>query len=108
LIELFAMPPMLPAHNDHFEPHDCAGRRNPRPDPALLRRLHLLREPCMPSLLARPTLRIAEPDPFGDVTLVPSPLTGKPETEAARTLARDDIAPRPAPRRATACPLPVR
>jgi hypothetical protein len=38
---------------------------------------------------ARQTLRIAEPDPFGDVTIAPVELTGRPEAELARDMARD-------------------
>jgi hypothetical protein len=36
----------------------------------------------------RVTLRIQPPIPFGDVTMVPAILSGRPEAEAARTMAR--------------------
>lgn len=35
----------------------------------------------------RPPLRIAEPDPFGDVTLVPAMASGRSEAETARAMA---------------------
>jgi hypothetical protein len=33
-------------------------------------------------------LRISEPDPFGDVTLAPAAVTGRSESELARSMAR--------------------
>lgn len=41
----------------------------------------------MTSLAARKTIRIAEPDPFGDVTLAPAFMTGQSETQLARAMA---------------------
>ncbi len=35
----------------------------------------------------RVTLRILPPVPFGDVTMVPAPLSGRPEAEMARAMA---------------------
>jgi len=35
----------------------------------------------------RITLRIQPPVPFGDVTMVPAPLSGRPETDMARAMA---------------------
>jgi hypothetical protein len=35
----------------------------------------------------RITLRVQPPVPFGDVTMVPAPLCGRPETEMARAMA---------------------
>jgi hypothetical protein len=35
----------------------------------------------------RVTLRIQPPVPFGDVTMVPAPLSGRPEAEMARAMA---------------------
>jgi hypothetical protein len=35
----------------------------------------------------RVTLRIQSPIPFGDVTMVPAPLSGRPEAEMARAMA---------------------
>ena len=35
----------------------------------------------------RQTLQIVDPDPFGDVTLAPSSLTGRPEALLARDMA---------------------
>ncbi len=35
----------------------------------------------------RITLRVQPPNPFGDVTIMPSPLSGRPETEMARAMA---------------------
>ena len=35
----------------------------------------------------RVTLRVQSPVPFGDVTLVPAPLCGRPEAEMARAMA---------------------
>jgi len=42
----------------------------------------------MTTLAARKTIRIAEPDPFGDVTLAPAFMTGQSETQLARAMAR--------------------
>jgi len=36
---------------------------------------------------ARQTIRIAEPDPFGDVTIAPVAATGRSEAELARDMA---------------------
>ena len=41
----------------------------------------------MSALTMKPILRIAEPDPFGDVTLAPAAITGRPESELARSMA---------------------
>jgi hypothetical protein len=35
----------------------------------------------------RVTLRVHPPIPFGDVTIMPSPLTGRPEADMARAMA---------------------
>ena len=35
----------------------------------------------------RITLRVQPPIPFGDVTMVPAPLSGRPEAEMARAMA---------------------
>jgi len=35
----------------------------------------------------RVTLRVQPPSPFGDVTIMPAPLSGRPETEMARAMA---------------------
>jgi hypothetical protein len=35
----------------------------------------------------RITLRVQPPNPFGDVTMVPPTLSGRPESEAARAMA---------------------
>ena len=38
--------------------------------------------------MSRPiTLRVQSPVPFGDVTIMPSPLSGRPEADMARALA---------------------
>ena len=42
----------------------------------------------MTMLAARKTIRIAEPDPFGDVTLAPAFMTGQSETQLARSMAQ--------------------
>lgn len=39
------------------------------------------------SALAQPTIRIIEPDPFGEVTLAPAAVTGRSESELARSMA---------------------
>lgn len=49
----------------------------------------------LPSPAARNTLRISEPDPFGDVTLVPRPLSGHSEADLARHMAQALIAAEP-------------
>lgn len=36
---------------------------------------------------ARKTIRVAEPDPFGEVTLAPAFMTGQSETQLARAMA---------------------
>lgn len=41
----------------------------------------------MSALAMKPILRIAEPDPFGDVTLAPAAITGRSESELARSMA---------------------
>ena len=41
----------------------------------------------MRAMLSRHTVRIHEPDPFGDVTLVPQAITGLPEAQLARSMA---------------------
>lgn len=41
----------------------------------------------MSALATKPILRIAEPDPFGDVTLAPAAATGRSETDLARSMA---------------------
>jgi hypothetical protein len=41
----------------------------------------------MTALAARPTLRISEPDPFGDVTLAPAAITGRSEADLAQSMA---------------------
>ena len=35
----------------------------------------------------RVTLRVQPPNPFGDVTIMPSPLSGRPEADMARAMA---------------------
>ena len=35
----------------------------------------------------RITLRVQQPNPFGEVTMVPAPLSGRPEADAARAMA---------------------
>ena len=39
-------------------------------------------------LAARKTVRIDEPDPFGEVTLAPAAMTGRSETQLARAMAQ--------------------
>ncbi|MGV3635915.1 MAG: hypothetical protein ACO1NY_16320 [Pseudorhodoplanes sp.] len=41
----------------------------------------------MTMLASRKTVRIAEPEPFGDVTLAPALMTGQSETQLARAMA---------------------
>jgi hypothetical protein len=41
----------------------------------------------MAMLAARKTIRIAEPDPFGEVTLAPAFMTGQSETQLAHAMA---------------------
>lgn len=38
---------------------------------------------------AAQTLRVREPDPFGEVTLAPTPVAGRSEIEQARAMAED-------------------
>jgi len=49
----------------------------------------------MTALATRKIARIAEPDPFGDVTLAPASMTGQSESQLARAMARalDDQTP---------------
>jgi hypothetical protein len=49
----------------------------------------------MTPFAARKIARIAEPDPFGDVTLAPATMTGQSESQLARATTRR----RPQPRR---------
>lgn len=42
----------------------------------------------MTALAARQTIRISEPDPFGEVTLAPASMTGRSETQLARAMAK--------------------
>jgi len=49
----------------------------------------------MTMLAARKTLRIAEPDPFGEVTLAPAFMTGQSETQLARAMAHALLQKRP-------------
>ena len=46
-------------------------------------------------LATRRTVRIDEPDPFGDVTLAPALMTGQTETQLARAMA-DTLMEQPA------------
>ena len=41
----------------------------------------------MRAAVLRQTMQIADPDPFGDVTLAPSNMTGRSEAELARAMA---------------------
>ena len=41
----------------------------------------------MSAFAAKPFIRIADPDPFGDVTLAPAAVTGRSESELARSMA---------------------
>jgi hypothetical protein len=41
----------------------------------------------MPVFAVKSTIRIVEPDPFGDVTLAPAAVTGRSESELARSMA---------------------
>lgn len=49
----------------------------------------------MTPIAARKIARVAEPDPFGDVTLAPASMTGQSESQLARAMARalDDHTP---------------
>lgn len=49
----------------------------------------------MPSPAPRTTLRISEPDPFGDVTLVPRQVSGQSEADLARAMAETLIQAQP-------------
>ncbi len=42
----------------------------------------------MPAPAMKSALRISDPDPFGDVTLAPAALTGRSESELARSMAK--------------------
>ncbi len=42
----------------------------------------------MTTLATRKTVRVHEPDPFGDVTLAPASMTGRSETQLARAMAK--------------------
>jgi len=42
----------------------------------------------MTPLSVRKIARVAEPDPFGDVTLAPASMTGQSESQLARAMAR--------------------
>jgi hypothetical protein len=42
----------------------------------------------MTTLASRNTIRITEPEPFGDVTIAPALMTGLSETQLARAMAR--------------------
>jgi hypothetical protein len=44
---------------------------------------------------ARQTIRVADPDPYGDVTIVPVALSGRSETELARDMANELASARP-------------
>jgi hypothetical protein len=50
----------------------------------------------MPALAMRPIIRIAEPDPFGDVTLAPAAVTGCSESELAHSMAKALLGAAPA------------
>lgn len=50
----------------------------------------------MSALVMKPIIRIAEPDPFGDVTLAPAAVTGRSESELARSMADALLSARPA------------
>lgn len=50
----------------------------------------------MTLLASRKTVRIAEPDPFGEVTLAPAAMTGRTETQLARAMADALLEKRPA------------
>jgi hypothetical protein len=41
----------------------------------------------MSAFALKSTIRIFEPDPFGEVTLAPAAITGRPEAELARSMA---------------------
>jgi hypothetical protein len=44
---------------------------------------------------ARQTIRIADPDPYGDVTIAPGAATGRSEAELARDMAHELMAVSP-------------
>ncbi|MGD9925370.1 MAG: hypothetical protein AB7V13_28555 [Pseudorhodoplanes sp.] len=50
----------------------------------------------MTMLATRRTVRIAEPDPFGEVTLAPAFMTGQSETQLARAMAHALVEAQPA------------
>ncbi len=50
----------------------------------------------MPAFASPRTLRITEPDPFGDVTLAPASMTGRSEVQLARALAQALVERQPA------------
>jgi len=50
----------------------------------------------MRAAVLRQTMQIADPDPFGDVTLAPSGLTGRPEALLARDMAAALLEAQPA------------
>jgi hypothetical protein len=49
----------------------------------------------MAALVAKPILRISEPDAFGDVTLAPAAITGRSESELASSMAQALISATP-------------
>jgi hypothetical protein len=49
----------------------------------------------MTTLASRKTVRITEPEPFGDVTLAPSFMTGQSETQLARAMAHALVEQKP-------------
>ncbi|MES1155013.1 MAG: hypothetical protein ABUL48_01155 [Pseudorhodoplanes sp.] len=50
----------------------------------------------MSVVTSRPTFRVIEPNPYGDVTLVPAMASGRSEAEAARAMAQALIKAAPA------------
>jgi hypothetical protein len=50
----------------------------------------------MTARASRNAIRIAEPDPYGEVTLAPAAMTGRSETQLARAMADALIEDRPA------------
>ncbi len=74
-----------------------AGRNACRLE-ALQRRAMRFRSPFMRATGMRQTMRIAAPDPFGDVTLAPAIVTGRPEAELACAMTPAFHAMRPATR----------
>lgn len=49
----------------------------------------------MTTLASRKTVRVIEPEPFGDVTLAPAFMTGQSETQLARAMAHALVEKRP-------------